>query len=117
MEVNDYYLIFDLNGVLVVTGEDQTRSRLVVLRHGLKEFLYAYVKKFMMYIWSLAMKRNFSRHLDIVAEKTCFLLPSSRILDQTLCLKNYHFLRKKFNKPIFHKNLKDFFKSFSWYSF
>ncbi len=103
MEVNEYHLIFNLNGVLVVTGEGQTKSRLIVLRPGLKEFFFACVKKFTMYIWSSAMKRNFLKHLDIIAKKTCVFLRTSRILDQTLCLRNDHFLPEKFDKPIFHK--------------
>jgi hypothetical protein len=37
----------------------ETRSCHVALRLGLKEFFYACVKKFTVYIWSLAMKRNF----------------------------------------------------------
>jgi hypothetical protein len=52
VEVNDYHLIFDLNGVLVATSEGQTKSHHVVLRLGLKEFLFACVKKFTMYIRS-----------------------------------------------------------------
>jgi hypothetical protein len=55
VEVNDYHLIFDLNGVLVATSEGQIRSHPNVLRLGLKEFLFACVKKFTMYIWSLAI--------------------------------------------------------------
>jgi len=64
------------------------------------------------YIWSLAMKRNFSRHLDIITKKTCNLLSTSRILDQTRCFKNDHFLLEKPDKPIFHKNLQYFFHFF-----
>jgi hypothetical protein len=81
VEVSDYHLIFDLNGVLVATGEGRTRSHLVFLRLGLKEFLFACVKKFMVYILSLAMKRNFSRRVDIIIETTFILLLTSRILD------------------------------------
>jgi hypothetical protein len=66
----------------------------------------------MMYIWSSSMKRNFLRHLDIIVEKTWVLLPVSRILDQTLYFKNDDFLLERPNKPIFHKNLKDFFHHF-----
>jgi hypothetical protein len=36
----------------------------------------------------------------------------SKILDQTFSFKNCHFLLEKLNKPIFHKNLKDFFHLF-----
>lgn len=32
LEVSDYHLIFDLNGVLVAMGEGQTRTCLVVLK-------------------------------------------------------------------------------------
>ncbi len=112
MEVNDYHLIFDLNGVLVVTGEDQFKSHLVVLKPSLKEFIFACVKKFMVHILSLSMKRNFLRHLDIIAKKTCVLLSISKILDQTLYFKNDDFLLERPNKLIFHKNLKDFFRPF-----
>jgi hypothetical protein len=58
------------------------------------------------------MKRNFSRHLDIIAEKTSILLLSSRILDQTFYFGNDHFLSEKLDKFVFHKNLKDFFHLF-----
>ncbi len=61
LEVIDFHLIFDLNGVLVVTSENQIKTFPVVLRLGLKEFLFACVKKVTVYIWSLAMKRNFLR--------------------------------------------------------
>jgi hypothetical protein len=46
VEVNDYHLIFDLHGILVAIGEGQTKSRPIVLKLGLKEFLYTCVKKF-----------------------------------------------------------------------
>jgi hypothetical protein len=49
--VNDYHLILDLNGVLVVMGEGQTKICLIVLRPNLKEFLSTCVKFFMVYIW------------------------------------------------------------------
>jgi hypothetical protein len=81
MEMIDYHLIFNLNGVLVVISESQIRSCLIVLNFGLKEFFSTCVKKFTMYVWSSAMKRNFSKHLDIIAEKTKVLLPTSKILD------------------------------------
>jgi hypothetical protein len=55
------------------------------------------------------LKRNFSRHLNIITEKISILLPTLRILDQTLCFRNDHFLLEKLDKPVFHKNLKDFF--------
>jgi len=106
MEVNDYHLIFDLN------GEGQTRSHLIVLTFSLKEFFSSCVKKFIVYIWSLVMKRNFSKHLDIITKKTCVLLSTSRILDQIHCFRNDHFLLEKLDKPIFHKNLKYFFHFF-----
>jgi hypothetical protein len=50
MEVNDYHLIFDLNGVLVVTKEGQIKSCSVVLKLGLKDFFFTCIKKFTMYI-------------------------------------------------------------------
>jgi hypothetical protein len=45
--MNDYRLIFDMNGVLVATFEGQIRTLLVVLRFGLKEFMSICVKKIM----------------------------------------------------------------------
>jgi hypothetical protein len=117
VEVSDYHLIFDLNGVLVAIGEGQIRSHLIVLKHGLKEFLSTCKKKFTMYIWSSVMKRNFSTHLDIIVKKISVLLPSSKILDQTLCFINDHFLLEAHNKHVFHKNLKDFFHLFPNFPF
>jgi hypothetical protein len=81
VEVSEYHLIFDLNGVLVATGEGQTKSRPIVLKPTLKEFLFACVKKFTMYISSSTMKRNILKHLDIIIEKIGVFLPNSRILD------------------------------------
>ncbi len=108
VEVNDYHLIFDLNGVLVVNGEGQIKSWPVILRLGIKEFLSGRVKKFTMYIWSFVMKRNFLRHLEIIAKKIGVLILSSRIMDKTFYIKHDHFLLEKPNKPIFNKNLEDF---------
>ncbi len=82
------------------------------MKPGLKEFLSACVNKFNVYISSLAMKRNFLKHLAIIAKEIGVLLPSSKILDQTFCFRNCHFLLVKPDKPIFHKNLKDFFHFF-----
>jgi hypothetical protein len=79
--VSYFQLIFDLNSVLVATDEGQIRTHLVVLRPSLKEFLSACVKKFTVYICFLAMKRNFLKHLEIIAKKIGVHLPSSRILD------------------------------------
>jgi hypothetical protein len=81
VEVNDYHLIFDFNDILVATSEGQIKSHPIVLKPSLKKFLSICVKKFTVYIWSLAMKRNFLRHLDRITMKTCILLLSSRILD------------------------------------
>jgi hypothetical protein len=81
VEVSDYHLIFYLNGVLVATGISQTKSCSIVLKLSLKKFLSAYVKKFTVYKWSLVMKRNFLKHMHIITDKTCVLLPTFRILD------------------------------------
>jgi hypothetical protein len=72
VEVSDYHLIFDLNGVFVVTGESQIKTCLVVLKLGLKEFLSACVKNIMVYIWSLAMKRIFWRTWILLPKKLAF---------------------------------------------
>jgi hypothetical protein len=58
------------------------------------------------------MRRNFARHLEIIKEKTIVFLPFSRIIDQTLCFRNEHFLLKKPKNHVFHKNLDDFFRMF-----
>jgi hypothetical protein len=97
--------------VLMLTSEGQTRSHPIVLKLGLKKFLSICVKKFTVYICSSAMKRNFLRHLDIIIDKICVLLSSTKILDHTFCFRNCHFLLEKPDKPIFHRNLK-FFPSF-----
>jgi hypothetical protein len=41
-----------------------------------------------MYIWSFAMRRNFSRHLEVIKERIGVHLKYSRIVDQALCFKN-----------------------------
>jgi hypothetical protein len=75
------------------------------LRSGLKEFMSTCVKNCTMYIWSSAMKRNFLKHLEIIAKKTGIHLSSYRIVDQSLCFRNDHFLLQKLDKPVFHKNI------------
>jgi hypothetical protein len=65
-KVNEYHLILDLNGILLVTGEGPNKFHLVVLKNGLKELLYICVKKIIVYIWSSMMRRNFVRHLEII---------------------------------------------------
>jgi len=117
LEVKNYHLIFDLNGVFIATNEDQTKICPVVLRPNLKEFLSACVNKFTVYIWSSTMKKNFSRHLEIIAKKIGTHLPSFKIVDQSFCFKNNHFLPKKPYKPVFHKNLFDFFVQFPCMTF
>jgi hypothetical protein len=101
----------------VSIGDGQTRSRLVLLKPNLKEFHSACIKKFTIYIWSIAMKRNFSKHLEFIVEKIGVLLLSSRIVDQMFFLKNDHFLFEKLDKFIFHKNVEDFFRLFPGRSF
>jgi hypothetical protein len=81
VEVNDYHLIFDLNGVLVATNEGQTKTHPMVLRFSLKEFFSTCVNFFIMYIWSSAMRRNFLSYLEIIVEKIGVLFLSSRIMD------------------------------------
>ncbi len=49
VEVNDCHLIFNLNGVLMASIKGQIKSHHVVLKHGLKEFIFTCVKKFTMY--------------------------------------------------------------------
>jgi len=50
--------------------------------------------------------------LEIIAEKIDVHLPSFRIVDQLLYFINDHFLLEKLDKPIFHKNLLNFFVQF-----
>jgi len=54
----------------------------------------------------------FLKHLEIIIKKTIVRLPSYRIVDQSPCFKNDHFLLQKPNKLVFHKNLFDFFVQF-----
>jgi hypothetical protein len=84
----------------------------VVSRPKLNEFLSACVKQFTVYIWSSAMKRNFSRHLEIIVGKFGIRLLSSKIINKLLCFRIDHFLPEKPNKPIFNKNLLNFFVQF-----
>jgi hypothetical protein len=65
-----------------------------------------------MYIWSSATRRNFSRHLEIIMETTNVHFKSSRIVVQTLCFKNEHFLLKKLENHVFHRNIEAFFSVF-----
>jgi hypothetical protein len=98
--VNEFHLIFDLNGILVTIGEGPTRFQLVILWPRLKKFLSSCATKFIMYIWFSTMKRKFSNNLEIIKERIVVHLESSRIVDQVLCLKNEHFLPKR-SKNIF----------------
>jgi hypothetical protein len=81
LELNDYHLIFNLNGVLVAMSESQIRTHPVVLTPSLKEFLSICVKKIMMYIRSSIMKRNISRHFQIIIKKISVCFSSFRIMD------------------------------------
>jgi len=112
LKVNEYHLIFDLNGILVAIGEGPIKFWLVILWLGLRKFLSSCATKFIMYIWFSTMKRNFSNHLEIIKERISVHLESSRIVDQVLCLKNEHFLPKKPEKHVFHKNVNAFFGVF-----
>ncbi len=58
------------------------------------------------------MKKNFSKHLEIIIEKIGVHLLFFRIVDQSLCFRNDHFLLNKSDKPIFHKTLLEFFVQF-----
>jgi hypothetical protein len=58
------------------------------------------------------MRRNFSRHLEIIRERTNVHLKSSRTIIQMLCLRNEHFLPKRLENHVFHKNLEAFFNVF-----
>jgi hypothetical protein len=69
LKVNEYHLIFDSNGILVAIGECPTRNWSMILQLGLKEFLSSCATKFTMYIWSSVMRRNFSRHLEVIRER------------------------------------------------
>lgn len=84
----------------------------MILKLGMKEFLFICVKKFTMYIWSFTMKIIFLRHLEVIVKNISVLVPSSKIVDQMFCFKNDHFMLDKPNKPIFYENLKVFFHLF-----
>ncbi len=72
----------------------------------------ACVKKFTVYIWFSAMKRNFLKHLEIITKKIGIHLSSYRIVDQSLCFRNDQFLLQKLDKLVFHKNIFYFFVQF-----
>lgn len=60
VKVNDYHLIFNLNGVLVRTRKGQIKFHPMVLKLGLKEFLSTFINKFIVYNWFSVMKKNFA---------------------------------------------------------
>jgi hypothetical protein len=60
----------------------------------------------------LGNEEIFSRHLEIIVEKTSVHLLSSKIVDQLFYFGNDHFLLEKSDKSIFHKNLLDSFVQF-----
>jgi len=93
-------------------GEGRTWIHPIILRPGFKELLSVGVRKFRVYIWSLVMKRNFLRHLEIIIEKTSICLLCFKIVDQLFYFGNDHFLFEKLDKSIFHKNLFDLFVQF-----
>ncbi len=105
--MNDYHLIFNLNGILVATSEGQTRTCSVVLKHGLNEFLSTYVKKLQFTYGPWQWRETFWG----TWKKIGVHLLSSRIVNQSFYFKNDHFLLEKPNKLVFHKNL-DFFVQF-----
>jgi hypothetical protein len=105
-------MIFDLNGVLIVTRKGPTKNWSVILQPGLREFLSSCATKFTMYIWFSATRRNFSRHLEVTRERTSVHFKSSIIVDQALYFKNEHFIPEKPQKLILHKNPNTFFDVF-----
>jgi hypothetical protein len=78
LKVSEYHLILNLNGVLVVTREGPTRFQLVILQARLKEFFFSCATKFIVYIWSFAMRRKFSKHLEIIKKRTSVHLKVSK---------------------------------------
>jgi len=112
LKVSEYHLIFDLNGILVVIGEGPTKSQPMILRLGLKKFLFSCVIKFIAYIWFSEMRRNFSKHSVLIKKRTNVYLKSARIVDQAICFKNEHFSPKKLEKHVLHKNLNTVFGVF-----
>jgi hypothetical protein len=60
----------------------------------------------------LGNEENFLENMDIITEKIGIHLLSCEIVDQSFYFKNDHFLPKKLNKPVFHKNLLNFYVQF-----
>ncbi len=81
VKVNDYHLIFNLNGVLVRTKKGQIKFHPMVLKLGLKQFLSTCINKFIVYNWFSIMKRNFAKHFEIIVKTIGVVLPSSKIMD------------------------------------
>jgi hypothetical protein len=62
MEVNPFHMIFNLNGVLIITHFDRG-SHTVIIRPGLKEFLEKCLVQFQVYIWSAAQQHSIYNYL------------------------------------------------------
>ncbi len=117
LEVNPFHVIFYLNGVLVATHFDKgiygkLASQIVILKLRLKEFLERCVAQFHVYIWFPTQRHNIYNYLDQIWHETQILIEPSKVLNQTFCMQNPHFLPNKHGKPIFHKNLDVFFSMF-----
>ncbi len=59
-------------------GGGPTKFQLVILRARLKEFLSSCATKFIVYIWSFAMRRIFSKNLEIIKKRTSVHLEVSK---------------------------------------
>jgi hypothetical protein len=66
------------------------------------------------YIWSIVHCHNIYNYLDQIWHKTQIPIHVSRVLNQTFCMWNPHFLLDKPNKPIFCKNIDIFFFTFPY---
>ncbi len=62
-EVNPFHVIFDLNGILIITRFDKG-FRSIILRLGLKEFLEKCLVQCQVCIWSIAQCHNIYNYLD-----------------------------------------------------
>ncbi len=63
LEMNPFHVIFDLNGILIITHFDKG-SHIIILLLRLKEFLEKCLVEFQVCIWSIAQHHNIYNYLD-----------------------------------------------------
>ncbi len=113
VEVSLFCVIFDQNGILIITCFDKG-SFIVVFCLGLKEFLEKCLAQFQVYIWSTTQCHNIYNYLDQIWHKTKIFIHVSKKFDQEFCMWNLHFLLDIPDKLILHNNLDVFFFAYPY---